>query len=325
MNRHDKSRGMNEDKWRRIMQRQATPRFGSQYESAIRATKEEAPSISYAVQIWSNKNQRYIHCLSNQEAAFCVILEYHPDVVEYMEQHMLPNVRTPHPLTMHPLSERRSLPALEGILATGRNMGAQEFLPKFIVSKEGKRFHGLWIGDFLVIVRDPEGIYAVNCSIKACMDDFCLSPPQPHHTDGQRKRMKRAAMRHLIEKEMLARGGIATRFIGIKEALSPCLIANLDRMRRLAHEWVVRTPEFERVVLDRFQKGIAEQSTPAEIFAALRSEYQFETHDMNVCFQYLMWTRQLRLDLEQPIANHRRLMPEIQDPLDKWRQWFQRN
>lgn len=325
MSRYDKSRGMNEATWRRIMQRQQTPRFLSQYQPAVLATKEEAPSISYAIQRWSNKNQRVIHCLSNQEAAFSEILEYHPNVVEYMEQHMLPNVPTPHPLTMHPLSGRRTLPRLEGILATGRSMGAQAFLPRFILDKKGNPFHGLWIGDFLVIVRDSDGIYAVNFSIKSCMDDFCFTPPQLHHTDGEKKRMIRAAMRHRIEEAMFAQAGIATRFIAVKETLSPCLIANLARMRRSAHEVNVRTPQLEQVVLDRFQKGIIKRSTPAEIFESLRNEYQYETYDMNVCFQYLMWTRQLRVDLEQPIANHRRLMPELHDPLIKWNPWFQRN
>lgn len=50
MSRYDKSRGMNEATWRRIMQRQQTPRFLSQYQPAVLATKEEAPSISYAIQ-----------------------------------------------------------------------------------------------------------------------------------------------------------------------------------------------------------------------------------------------------------------------------------
>lgn len=325
MSARDKSRGMDETTYLRILNRQSIQRFLSEYQASIRATKAEAPSISYAIQTWSKKNQRFIHCLSNQEAAFVEILEYHPDVVEYMEQHMLPNDTAKHPLADHPLSQRTRFPQLKGVIATALDMDARQFLPRFFRGADGYAYHGLWIGDFLVVVRDQKGIYAVNFSIKATREDFGFNAPLLHQTDGFKARMLRNAMRHRIEKVMFEQAGISTHFIAVKEELSACLVANLNRMRGFRNQQIAWTPQFEHEVLEGFRTGIEKRSTPYEIFEVLTTKYQFEMKAMNACFQHLMWTRQLRVDLGQQIVNNRRLHPEKSDPLINWNQWFRRS
>ena len=47
-----------------ILRRQDPPQWGKQYDPAIRATREEAPSRSRPAQVWSERLERYCHTLS---------------------------------------------------------------------------------------------------------------------------------------------------------------------------------------------------------------------------------------------------------------------
>jgi len=50
-----------------LQRRQDPPKWGRDYEPAIRATREEAPARSRFLQIWFEKLKRYVHALSSVE------------------------------------------------------------------------------------------------------------------------------------------------------------------------------------------------------------------------------------------------------------------
>lgn len=107
---------------RQIMRRQDPPAWGAAYQPGIFATRDEAPSISRAVQLWSEKLQRYVHGLSGPEQAALILALHHPQLFELQEQRMLPMEKRPHPLTGHPRATGMSLPDMRGTIAVAEHL-----------------------------------------------------------------------------------------------------------------------------------------------------------------------------------------------------------
>ena len=155
-----------------MYQRQPGNRFGADYCPAQLATPQEAPSVSRASIICAEKvGGREIHLLSTPELAAAFVVLYHPDVFDLQEQRLLSPVPCEHPLAGHPSAIGAKVSSLPGTVAVLADMGLGDKHPT-IVDRRGKdpkdwrRLPWPYIGDILLFVRDQEGPYCVNWTIK---------------------------------------------------------------------------------------------------------------------------------------------------------------
>src|SRR5690554_250310 len=89
---------ISEKRLRLIEKRQQELRWGSEYEPAMRATRDEAPTRSRPSTMYSRKLGRDLHFMSLPERHVSLLALYHPQLVDLHEQHMLHQFEAPHPL-----------------------------------------------------------------------------------------------------------------------------------------------------------------------------------------------------------------------------------
>lgn len=112
-----------------ILRRQDPPQWGKQYDPAIRATREEAPSRSRPAQVWSERLDRYCHTLSLVEQKVLLLALFNPQLFELQEQRMLATETRPHPLAGHSLATGLELPGLRGTIDVCERLDMIDRLP----------------------------------------------------------------------------------------------------------------------------------------------------------------------------------------------------
>lgn len=105
-----------------VLRRQDPPKWGADYDPGIRATREEAPSGSRYLQLWSERLQRYVHALSRVESPAVMLALMNPALFELHEQRMLSMEPRPHPLASHPMAVGLNLPPLKGTIMVAERL-----------------------------------------------------------------------------------------------------------------------------------------------------------------------------------------------------------
>lgn len=132
-------RRMTPARFDQILERQYPARYGKHYIPSILATRTEAPSGSRPAMVWFDRIGRYVHTLSTPERAVLSIITYCPNVIDVLEQRMLPYLPAEHPLSSHHLAAGLVLPRFRGTLAIADELGVLDVHPTIHRDADSKR------------------------------------------------------------------------------------------------------------------------------------------------------------------------------------------
>lgn len=262
-----KSSRLTPDRLRLIQRRQDPPEWGSSYEPAIQATRDEAPSISRASMTWSNQLGRYCHALSAVEQKVLRFALYHPQLFELHEQRMLSPEPRPHPLEGHELAVNTDLPSLKGTINVCDRLGFMKLHPKISISHP-EQFENMtvpwpFIGDFLLFLRDDTGPYCVNWTIKAEAAGFDKAI---HKRPKSRSKTADDAVRarHAIEERYYLDAGIPTIRI-VDSSIPATLSHNLRCLLGMQQHQIDIDESIYEELCAQLQASFHTAQTPCEI------------------------------------------------------------
>ena len=179
-----------------------------------------------------------------------------------------------------------------------------------------------FVGDLLLFLRRGEAEYCVNWSVKLATSDFKY---QRHSTlpssaiDGGSH--EGIALRHRIEEIYYADAGIRTSRVSA-EQIDKSVYYNLrDLFGSLLIRVDLRSQQYSEAIamasdaVDRAAMG------SALIQNFIRS-FALDRLPALALFRQLVWRRQVRIDLFEPIAMNRPLRMEKKDILTEYAHWF---
>jgi len=312
---------------REIKRRQDLPRWGTQYEPAIRATRTEAPSISYAVRLWSERLQRDIHALSRIEVTAVILALFHPALLDLHEQRVLSLLPRPHPLSGHPSAVGLDLPMLEGTIAVAERLDMID-AHSLIWYREAPASEAVpvpipFIGDLLLFLVDDQGPYCVNWTVKKTPGDFEHSPIAWRRVRAPNADVTRQRDRHAIEATYYEDAGIRT--VRIVEHLFPsCLVANLrclflhSRRRELA-------ATVEQELESRLRASLSTGEPPLAVAMAVARRHGCACDDLLDATYRLLWLRRIPVELvDSPLFLDQPLQPECKNLVGQFQHLFAR-
>lgn len=311
-----------------ILRRQDPPQFGSAYEPAIRATREEAPSNCRPAFVWSNLLKREVSTLSTPEREVLSIALHCPWLIDLQEQRMLPFVPSPHPLSGHPLAAGQTLPEFKGTLEVAHRLNYLRYHPTVHRPKqdsdEAGEVPGCFIGDFLLFLRDGTGPFCVNLNVKSTRAEF--TAPQVGvtvKTDMARVSAAERA-RHEIERNLYQDVGIRTVEIASDE-LPKILVANLLQLSLWQKRRHTLTEEEVETVTEAFNRGLDTGASALDVITATELSHRIDPYEQKIVLYQGIFSRRIRPDLfDCHFFIDRPMRPESQDALEVFAAWFRR-
>lgn len=307
-----------------ILRRQEIPRWGADYDPAIHATREEAPGMSWAAQVPSEKLGRTVHLLSSAETAIYFLAAYHPRLFDLHEQRMLPMVPTSHPLAGHPLAAGLALPPFKGTLDVVKRLGRTH--PAVTAEVDGTQFRPPfpYIGDQLLFLEDDQGPYCVNWTCKDRMESFNQRRPDDPIPKDPEKSKAYAQFRFAMERTLYSDAGIRTH-AATKEEIPRRLLHNLRILYSSTMKPIPYAQRRRRDLVEEFRSCIDSGVPPNEIILRRTRGSLEETERMETLFFQAVFRREIRVELSEPIFTCKPLIRERSDVLKLFDHWFRRN
>jgi len=305
-----------------LYRRQGTPKWGPEFQTAIRAVKEEAPPDSRPSQMFSVQCGRNLHAMSRPEADVHVITEYRSNVIEKYDQAVIPTVRRDHVLAGAPFYSGPKLPDFEGTLAAAEELGWLKFHPTVVV--DGRLVPFPLIGDLLLFLKEPPHVWAVNLTIKASPEDFDRPFGGKRRARDPRQAAERARLRHAVEERTYDIVAIPTVRITAQD-----YSANLARNLRWLHLIRIQDAHLDladvRRVEDAFADAVLQERAPASVIQMLGMRYNIPEAQSRIAFARAVFERRILIDLfDEHILMDLPLRPETKHPLSGLEHWFAR-
>jgi hypothetical protein len=308
----------------RYAERQGVPKWGKDYQPAIRATPQEAPAISRPTILQSAKLGREVHLLSTPETHAALFALFHPALIDLHEQRVLSPAPALHPLQGHRVSIGLTLPNVLGTVKAADQLGALSRHPKvMLVLREGPTWVPVpYVGDLLLFLTDANGPYCVNWTVKLTEADFSRRPPSrgrlrlldPHPA---------SEIRHQIEAVHYLAAVIRTHRVTSVD-FDVELIANLRVLFGWHDRPSVASDEQRMHAVEIFREGIGGAKTVYKLAQEAAEAVNLPQYEAMVIFYQALWQRVLVVDLFRPVLADRPLRVEEEDPFQRYAAWFER-
>ncbi len=314
------------ERYKQILRRQEKPKFGSDYEPSIRATREEAPNISIATQSWSSFLGRRVHTLSGPETKAASLALYHPNLIDLHEQRMLSVFPEEHPFARHSVMDGKLPLPVRGTFEVAEKLGYSDHHPMIPVDKH--KFGCDWlpfpyIGDLLLFLYDEAGPYCVNWNIKAKKDGFEKPLAGIRSSKRQDKAINKAIARHQIEIAYYMDAEIRT--VDIAETdIDSTLVKNLRHLLKWNSRPGIQNKNLRDEAVLHFKLGLTRGIPPVDTVLFLIRKNGGDKQDYLVTLYQAIWRRTLRVDLFRRVLVDRPLLPEKKDPLNEYYAFFAR-
>jgi len=318
-------RGLSLARRQKILDRQDPPGWGAEYVPSILATREEAPSISRAVQLWAKQLGRSCHLLSKVEVRAATLALYHPALFELHEQRMLSSEPRPHPLANHPHCAGLNLLPLRGTLDVAQRLDVLNVIPLVRFTEGNERHLAPFplVGDLLLFLVDSQGPYCVNWTVKKSAAAFS-EPIRTNFLPSDPDRAGRdESARHAIEEIYYLDAGIRTQRVTEGE-IDDDLFHTLNHLLLWAHRPVDITDSIRLEIVDRYRMSMLMRRPPLDEMLAMRAQYGLTFDQLKALLFQAIWHRQLRVDLWSFISVDRPLKAEGRDVLAHFAAWFAR-
>lgn len=318
-------KGISAQRLKTIYKRQLECHWDSTYQPSIKATPQEAPSISRAYTLNPEKFNRQVHVLSTPERNAALLGLYHPNVIGLQEQRMLSPEPASHPLwNMHDIN-RQNLQPIHGLVEVAEKMGYLHLLPRVNVRMPHNEVITTvfpWIGDLLWAIKDTSGkIYCINWSVKSDYQDFKRPPFRKPKQPADNNENSKLLERHEIEREYYRDAGIRTLFIS-DDQIDKHVVANLRQIFLHHRRPVNLSDEQKNEILNRFKIAFDTGIPPSDVITSFVDRKKYTEHECRDLFYQAIWTRKLRVDLFKPVLINLPMNPETKDVLDVYQDWF---
>jgi hypothetical protein len=311
-----------------IYRRQDPPKWGRDYDPAIRATREEAPARSRPAQIWHGRLGRYCHALSSVEQKALLLAMFNPSLFEMQEQRMLATDAKPHPLSGHELSVGMALQPLCGTINVCERLDAIKYHRwVYIDHPDGTGRVPVpfpFIGDFLLFLKDDVGPYCVNWTIKGSPNEFDKRLLSDKPSSSPEKERLAVQMRHAIEERYYLDAGIPTVRI-VDWDLPNIFIQNIRSFLLAMHRTTDLDAGIYCELCERLQASTRTEQPPLDILISMVHRYNVSLEILQSAFGRALWQRDVRAELmnEAVFIDHP-LRAERRDPLQVFAGWFSR-
>lgn len=306
--------------------RQGVPRIGAEYQPAIQAVKGEAPSLGRCARIFVPRYDRAIHTLSAAETAAVTVAAAHPRIRDILEQRCLPPLPDINPIALYPEMRGHRLPGLPGTLAVAEQCGLLAFHPSLLDDDGDELSHVPLplVGDILLILRDEDGLYGVNWTIKLDESGFLERQNRRPLRRQSLVSQQKAEARLRIETECYAQAGIPTRRItGI--TFDKVFVANL----RMSMAWLSRPTRLTLVSQNemiRCYRGIIDTKyTPLDLLEELMHRFDCSRQDCLTVFYQAVWYRQLQINLFRAVLFDAPMQSAKEEWYAKYAKFFSRS
>jgi len=308
-----------------ILDRQDPAGWRSAYIPSTLATREEAPSISRARQIWAEQLGRYCHVISGPEARAATVALYHPALFELHEQRMLSTEPRPHPLALHPDHPGLRLTPLRGTLDVAQRLDMLKVHPvvHFMEGDQPRIAPFPLIGDLLLSLRDKQGPYCVNWTVKNALAAFDAPIRTNFLPADPARAISDEQARHAIEEAYYRDAGIRTQRV-VEADIDDELFATMNHLLLWADRPVEVSSDVRSEIVDRFRACLRAGRPALDEMVAMRSRHPFAISDFKAILFRAIWRRELRVDLWSFISVDRPLRPEVRDVLTHFAAWFAR-
>lgn len=307
--------------------RQGYPAWGAQYIPAMHATTKEAPNISWASTIYSSTVGRDIHTFSLGELNATALAMFNPHLLDIQEARVLPTEPSSGPLFGSPYDPPIDVPPLEGTIQVAERLGLLNLHPKIRIPRgepgAGAMAAYPFLGDLLLYLRDKDGPYCVNWTIKPTDTDFARPGIGSLKKRTSAKAAEDEAARHLIEQELYSGAGIPTIRMA-STSFNKVLVSNLRMLADAQARSIDWMSDAVKDLRSRLLIAFDTQTPPLEAITATVHQYRIRPDICTRVMHRMIWNRELPVDLYKPILEDYPLRTATRDPLVEHQSWFRR-
>lgn len=241
---------------------------------------------------------------------------------------MLPVDVRPHPLDGHPSSTGMKLPAMPGSIAVAERLDLLKMhgwiRRRDPASGDDQLVPVPMFGDFLLFLRDGDGPYCVNWTVKRSMDDFSKSINVRRRVRDQAGDANSSRARHAIEEQLFLDAGIRT-----VRVVADTIPARLDHNLRnlFLHQRCLNPigPAVERELEDRIRASLRTGEAPQSILIGVTHRRGCQYQDVRQSFFRILWERRVLVELiDEVVLVDQPLLPERTDLLSRYSHLFAR-
>jgi len=270
---------------------------------------------------------REMHLLSQPETAAALLALYNPDVFDIHEQRVLDTTPCAHPLAEHPLAMGLDLKPMRGTVEVADSLGVLGHHPK-LFAKVDEATAGTWvpfpyIGDLLLYLRDEAGPYCVNWTVKNELSAFQRRGPQLLHRPHDDSPDLGAIARHRIEAQYYEDAAIRTVQV-TEDAIDRHLRYNLAQLFGWHRRPINASGDVRIQLLRFFESHVGGTTVVNDLVICAQREHGLSRDDVLAVLNQDIWNRELSVDLFKPYLIDRPLRSPVQDPLDRYADWFSR-
>lgn len=317
--------------WERLLQvqeRQRHDRWSPDYVAGIFADPREAPGISTATILRPAKlGGRELHTLSFNETCTALLALYNPGCFEVFDQRSLSPTPRPHLLQGHPKADGRKLTPFKGTLDVTERLGRLAKHPKVLGRIGDRQENWPWVpfpyfADLTLCLEDEHGPYVVDWPVKDKEDDFRRRGPgkgrsRPDEDDPA------VVARTNLQEIYNADAGIRTHQV-VGRSIDFHVRCNLREMF-LDESYRTTIHAVARLDLIHELNASVGVDIPAYITARrLANSFKIQPREVVAIIKQGIWSRQIRVDLFQPVLMDKPLRQETQDVLSRYADWFKR-
>jgi hypothetical protein len=317
--------------WSRLLQvreRQREDRWSPHYVAGIFADAREAPGISSATILRPKKlGSREVHTLSHSETCSALLALYNPNCWELFDQRALSPVPRPHPLQGHPKADGLVLKPYEGTLSVAERLGILSKHPK--VRAQIGSDQSTWpmvpfpyFADLTLCLSDERGPYLVDWPIKDKEEDFRRRGPRKSRVrpdEDDPAVVARTALQVMYNQD----AGIRTQEV-VGKSIDFHVRCNLRELF-LDEDYKTSIDLHAKLELIHELQDAVGKDIPGYILARrLAHTFKLKDREVTALLKQGIWTRQIRVDLFQPVLIDKPLRPEVVDVLTHYAAWFAR-
>lgn len=310
-----------------IRQRQYPQRRGTDYQPSIRATAKNAPSVSWAVTLTPAKlGGREFHLLGLPAQWFGLFALYHPaswDIWEERVLHPHPHV---HPLHGHESAAGLELMSFKGTLDVADRMGRLHHHPKVADRSnpcEPKWLPWPYLGDLLLFLRDSQGPYCVNWTIKDTAKAFRRPGPKPRAKPRADVDDANASARADLEVQYYLDAGIRTQKLSADD-IDKDVRYNLYELFLSHRRELNLPPETIAAAVKHYTDAVDADEPAFKASQWIEAELGLTKEEAITLLKQAVWRRQVRVDLFKPLLMDRPLRAERVDVVIHYADWFAR-
>jgi hypothetical protein len=215
-------------------------------------------------------------------------------------------------------------PAFNGTLSVAERLGYLEFHPTLTYRrKDGSKNSVPWPfqGDLLLFLKDADALWCKNWNIKESLSDFSSVEPSTEEKEKREREKKRA--RYEIESVYYGEADIETVPV-TSEEIGPTLASNLLKLYGYSALEPGMSPDAVSEIEDALQAGMTTGLPPSATLARFVLHGRCTREQGRRVFYRAIWEERLKVDLFSPILIDRPLLPETDNVLEFFSDWFDR-